>query len=83
MSDGRIHSAMLSDGPWCGAGETQFDADLLRIRRVRIALRLQAADPAVRGSDLRYRVPGRARSETSMVADVTVTIDVSPRNLRQ
>ncbi|MNC87652.1 hypothetical protein D3C83_33920 [compost metagenome] len=28
--------AILGDGPWCGAGETRFDADLLRIRRVRV-----------------------------------------------
>jgi len=30
--------ALLSDGPWCGAGDTRFDADLLRIRRVRVTL---------------------------------------------
>jgi hypothetical protein len=28
--------AMLGDGPWCGAGDTRFDRDLLRIRRVRV-----------------------------------------------
>jgi prepilin-type N-terminal cleavage/methylation domain-containing protein len=78
-----LTAATLTDGPWCGAGETQFDADLLRIRRIRVSLRLQAADPVVRGRDPRFRVPGRARSESSMVADLTVTIDTSPRNLGQ
>jgi prepilin-type N-terminal cleavage/methylation domain-containing protein len=28
----------LSDGPWCGAGGTAYDADLLRIRAVRVRL---------------------------------------------
>jgi hypothetical protein len=78
-----LTAATLTDGPWCGGGATQFDADLLRIRRIRVAVRLQAADPAVRGTDARFRVPGRARSEASMVHDVTVTVDASPRNLRQ
>jgi hypothetical protein len=74
---------MLTDGPWCGAGSTRFDADLLRVRRVRVTLRLQAADPAVRGLDSRFRRPGSARDAGNMVADATVTLDVSPRNLVQ
>jgi hypothetical protein len=38
-SDGlaALTPAMLGDGPWCGAGDTRFDADLLRIRRVRVS----------------------------------------------
>jgi prepilin-type N-terminal cleavage/methylation domain-containing protein len=35
--------AALADGPWCGAGGTLFDADLLRIRRVRVTVRLRAS----------------------------------------
>ena len=75
---------MLIDGPWCGSGGTRFDADLLRVRRIRITVRLQASDPAVRGSDRqRFANPGSAKRETSMVPDVTVTIDATPRNLGQ
>ena len=75
---------MLSDGPWCGSGATRFDADLLRVRRIRITVRLQASDPAVRGSDRqRFANPGSAKRETSMVPDVTVTVDATPRNLGQ
>ncbi len=75
---------MLIDGPWCGSGGTRFDADLLRVRRIRITVRLQASDPAVRGSDRqRFANPGSAKRETSMVSDVTVTIDATPRNLGQ
>ena len=77
-----LTDAMLSDGPWCGSGGTRFDADLLRVRRIRITVRLQASDPAVRGSDRqRFANPGPATQETSLVPDVTVSIDVTPRNL--
>lgn len=76
--------SLLSDGPWCGSGASQFDADLLRIRRVRITLRLQAADPAVRGADpTRFRHPGTARRPGAMVPDATVVVDVRPQNLAQ
>jgi hypothetical protein len=37
--------SMLSDGPWCGAGDTVFDADLLRVRRVRVTVTATAAHP--------------------------------------
>lgn len=37
--------AMFADGPWCGAGGTVFDADLLRVRRVRVVARLRASGP--------------------------------------
>lgn len=80
----RLPSAMLTDGPWCGTGDTRFDADLLRIRRVVVAVRLQASDAAVRGSDpARFRQPGTARQSGRMVADVVWSGAVAPRNLRQ
>lgn len=56
---------VFTDGPWCGGGGTQFDADLLRIRRVRITLGVRAPSP---GSWRR-------------VSDLVVSFDVSPRNL--
>ena len=34
--------SLMSDGPWCGAGDTMFDADVLRIRRVRMTLTVAA-----------------------------------------
>ena len=34
--------SMLNDGPWCGVGDMRFDADLLRVRAVRVSVRLQA-----------------------------------------
>jgi prepilin-type N-terminal cleavage/methylation domain-containing protein len=74
---------ILTDGPWCGSGPNRFDADLLRVRRVRIAVRLQAADASVRGADSRrFLVPGHARQSAVQVPDAVVVIDVAPRNLR-
>lgn len=74
--------ALLSDGPTCGSGASAFDADLLRIRRVRVRLRLEAVDERLRGQDpVRFTRPGRARS-TAVSADREVVIDVAPRNLQ-
>jgi hypothetical protein len=78
-----LTSDMLTDGPWCGMGDTQYDADLLRVRRMRVSVRLQAGDAAVRGTDrARFANPGSARRSALFVPDVTVEIDVAPRNLR-
>jgi hypothetical protein len=77
-----LAAADLTDGPWCGTGDNIFDADILRVRRVRIAVRLQVSDPALRGADsARFTNPGSARSAAAMVADLSVVIDVTPRNL--
>jgi hypothetical protein len=67
----RLDAARLADGPWCGAAPFRFDADLFRVRRVRVRLRLEADGDAVRG--------GTARRE---VRDVEMTIDVAPPALR-
>lgn len=37
--------ALFTDGPWCSAGGTEFDADLLRVRRVRVVAQLRASGP--------------------------------------
>ena len=42
--------ALLGDGPWCGTRDTAFDADTLRIRRVRITLTAVAGRGARRPS---------------------------------
>ena len=43
---------LLSDGPWCGTGGTQFDADLLRVRRVRVTLGVRDSSSTQRLADL-------------------------------
>jgi hypothetical protein len=85
--------SLLTDGPWC-PGRTndsgvllpgRFDADLLRIRLVRVTIRLQAGSDLVRGSnDARldfFATAGRAKSGHELVPDLEVRFDVTPRNL--
>jgi hypothetical protein len=73
---------ILRDGPWCGGGSNVFDADLLRIRKIRVTLRMQVADIALRGTNtLLWRNPGTAAGGTRAVADYNVAFDVTPRNL--
>jgi hypothetical protein len=73
----------LADGPWCGQGPNQFDADLLRVRSMRVRLRLQASDPAARGSSpTLFANRGTARRSGDTAPDVTVVFEMAPRNLR-
>jgi hypothetical protein len=72
--------AMLADGPWCGGGGLAFDADLLRVRRVRVAIRLQAVDAAVRGVGAAFAMSGSSHA-AMRVPDVVAVVDVTPRNL--
>jgi hypothetical protein len=68
---------IFADGPSCG-GDTSFDVDLFRIRRVRVELTLRVADPAWRrpatGSPL---MPIR----NAAIRDVAASLDVVPRSL--
>jgi hypothetical protein len=73
--------SMLTDGPWCGAGPTRFDADLLRVRRLRILLRVQAAQASLRGAGPDVVVGGTSRSAWRHLPDLVVSFDVAPRNL--
>ena len=72
---------LFRDGPWCGDGENRFDADLLRIRKVRVTLRLQAANEMMRGQSQDFAVAGRSRSAARQVADYSLTFEVAPRNM--
>ena len=65
-----IPPAMLVDGPWCpdSSHAFRFDADALRIRRVQVRVRLQAA------------APFRGLVKPWVVPDQTLLIDVAPRN---
>jgi hypothetical protein len=77
-----LATGLFGDGPWCGTGPTPFDADLLRIRAVRVSARLQATNPALRGSDGRwFRVPGTLVDATLAVHDVRVNTTAAPANL--
>lgn len=82
-SESVLDPGSFADGPWCGAGANRYDADVLRIRRVRLTVRLQAPDAAVRGLDpARFRTAGSAARSAGLVPDVSVVVDVTPPNLR-
>jgi len=69
----RLTPAQLTDGPWCphAASENRFDADLLRIRKIRVSIRLQAGNPLLRV----------ATSLDRAVPDQSIEFDVVPRNM--
>ena len=78
----RLTPAMLTNGPWCGSGTNEFDADLLRVRKVRVALRAQVASPSLRGTDATlFANPGKVKDGTKIVPDYFVRFEVTPRNL--
>jgi hypothetical protein len=74
---------VLSDGPWCtdSGHVNRFDADLLRIRRVRIKLRVQAAVASMRGPAGVLFTRGGTAAAGDLVPDLEVGFDVTPRNL--
>ena len=77
-----LTAADFTDGPWCGVGVWRFDADLLRVRALRIALRLQAIASTVRGSSpLWFAMPGQARRPGQEVRDVEVDVFATAPNL--
>lgn len=79
-----LTQTMLTDGPWCpnSTSPNRYDADLLRVRKVRVSLRVQAASSHLRGSDTAlFRNPGSARGGERFVPDYDLTFEVTPRNL--
>jgi hypothetical protein len=78
-----LPASLFTDGPWCpdGASLNRYDADLVRIRLVRIVIRIQAQSPAVRGLDANlFATPGGARDAARLVPDLEVRVDAAIRN---
>jgi hypothetical protein len=85
-----LTQAMLTDGPWCpdAAFPTRFDADLLRIRKVGVRLRVQVASAELRGPAAAlspggtplFLQPGTARVGRNLVPDQDIRFEVTPRN---
>ena len=73
--------SILSDGPWCGSGGTQFDADLFRVRAVRVNLRIQATLSAFRSSGTAFLKSGTSRTSGRYLPDLAATFMIVPRNL--
>ncbi len=71
-------------GAWCpNAGtDNRFDADLLRIRRIRVTRRVQVALAALRGpAGLLFARGGTSTSTERWVPDQEIKFDVTPRNM--
>lgn len=74
--------SMFTDGPWCGGGTNLFDADLLRIREVRVTIRIQTPLARLRGRDPRlFAIPGTSREGQRFLPDLVSRFAVTPRNL--
>jgi type II secretory pathway pseudopilin PulG len=79
-----LTQAMLTDGPWCPdpTFDNRYDADLLRIRRVGVTLRVQAAIAALRGpAGLLFTRGGTSTSAQRYVPDQEIKFSVTPRNM--
>jgi hypothetical protein len=77
-----LPAAILTDGPYCGSGSNEFDADLLRVRKVRALFRVQAGNAALRGTNQTlFLQPGKAQGGDRWVPDYQVSFEVAPRNL--
>ena len=79
----RLTADMLTDGPWCPnhLAPGRFDADLLRLRRVRVRLRVQVAAESLRGRSSLFLKPGTSPGGRRLVPDQEIRFDIAPRNL--
>lgn len=84
----QLTQAMLTDGPWCpnAASPNAFDADLFRVRKIRVTFRVQTGNQELRsaigtGGDALFVRPGKSTGGYRQVPDQAIRFDVSPRNL--
>jgi hypothetical protein len=79
-----LPETMLTDGPWCpdAFARNRFDADLLRVRRIRVTLRVQVAQESLRGpAGPLFARGGTFNGATRLVPDQEIQFDVAPRNM--
>ena len=79
-----LTAAQLTDGPWCpdAANLNRWDADLLRIRKIGVTLRVESASDALRGpASALFAHGGTSRGGNRWVPDQEIRFQVSPRNL--
>ena len=90
----QLTAVQLTDGDassssaWCpdANNPNRFDADLLRIRKIRVTIRLQALNAWLRGSlaagpDALFATAGTPSGGYRYVPDQSIRFDVSPRNM--
>ena len=78
-----IDATQLMDGPWHpdASAPDRWDADLLRVRAVTVAMRVQAAVAALRGpAGPLFTHAGTASGGTRWAPDIGVTLTIALRN---
>jgi hypothetical protein len=83
LNDSTVNPNIFADGPWCPNpnAPNRFDADMLRIRKIRVTLRLQSPIAALRGPAGPLFTNGGTATGSKMVPDQEIRFDVTPRNL--
>jgi hypothetical protein len=79
-----LTDGQLRDGPWCpdATNPHRYDADLLRIRRVSVTLRVEAALSALRGpASALFLHGGTARDAMRWAPDQEIRFAITPKNL--
>lgn len=80
----KLTQTQLTDGPWCpdSVAQARYDADLLRIRKVRVTMRVQVASPSLRGpTGALFTRGGTSKGGERYVPDQEIKFDVTARNL--
>jgi hypothetical protein len=84
----KLTAGQMTDGPFCpdNANTNRYDADLLRIRKIRVTLWLQAPTdslraPLVSGQTVDPLYAARTGVGPKTVPDQIVRFDITPRNL--
>jgi hypothetical protein len=79
-----LGGALLVDGPWCPDADhpDRFDADLLRVRKVGVRVRVQTGVAVLRGpAGVLFTHAGTAAGAHRHLPDREVRFEVAPRNL--
>ena len=79
-----LEAGLLGDGPWCpdANASRRFDADLLRVRRVRVRIRVEVASRAMRAAvGAFFTRAGEASAGMQQSPDQEAVLDIVPRNL--
>ena len=81
----KLVPAQLADGPWCpdAADSNRWDADLLRIRKVGILVRIEAALATLRGPAGPLFSNGGTSRAGVWVPDQEIYWEIAPRNLNR
>ena len=79
-----LGAEQLIDGPWCPdeLSPHRYDADLLRVRKIGITVRVEAASTSLRGpAGALFSRGGTSRSAERWIADQEIHLEVTPANL--